>query len=144
MTIQAVQDTGLGNIEDKVARNYRKTLPLGVIAAVTPSTQKIYNFIKNIINAIKCRNAIIIAPSLAAAKVVCILTYIHHELDFVQTPRAGANAAHLRKPCADTSITATDRSDYRHLLIKKITLAAQSGTLSHFLGCSRQCRQHHQ
>lgn len=116
LATQAVADTGLGDIEDKVAKNYRKTIgllrdlqgkrtvgvindipdqgiieiarPVGIVAAVTPSTNPIATVINNIINAVKCRNAIIIAPSPAAAKVCArMLEYIHHELDFVQAPR---------------------------------------------------------
>ncbi|QTF09215.1 aldehyde dehydrogenase family protein [Brenneria izadpanahii] len=116
LAIQAVADTGLGDVEDKVAKNYRKTIgllrdlqgkrtvgvineipdqgiieiarPVGVVAAVTPSTNPVATVINNIINALKCRNAIILAPSPAAAKVCArMLEYIHHELDFVQAPR---------------------------------------------------------
>ncbi|MCL2899354.1 acylating sulfoacetaldehyde dehydrogenase [Brenneria tiliae] len=116
LAAQAVADTGLGDINDKVAKNYRKTIgllrdlqgkrsvgvineiaekgiieiarPVGVVAAITPSTNPVATVINNIINAVKCRNAIIIAPSPAAAKVCArMLEYIHHELDFVQAPR---------------------------------------------------------
>ncbi len=88
---QAVQDTGLGNVADKVLKNHRKTLgllrdlqgaisvgvlsddaatgiteiarPVGVVAAITPSTNPGATPANNIINALKCKNAIIIAPS---------------------------------------------------------------------------------
>jgi sulfoacetaldehyde dehydrogenase len=87
----AVRDTGLGDVEDKVAKNHRKTLgllrdlagvrtvgiiaeypekgiveiarPVGVVAAVTPSTNPGATPANQIINAVKCRNAIILAPS---------------------------------------------------------------------------------
>ncbi|MGZ5649969.1 MAG: acylating sulfoacetaldehyde dehydrogenase [Usitatibacter sp.] len=87
----AVRDTGLGDVEDKVAKNYRKTLgllrdlrgartagvidddprtgitriarPVGVVAAVTPSTNPAATPANNIVNALKGRNAIVIAPS---------------------------------------------------------------------------------
>lgn len=158
LAIQAVQDTGLGNIEDKVAKNYRKTLgllrdlqgkrtvgvineipekgiieiarPVGVIAAVTPSTNPIATVINNIINAIKCRNAIIIAPSPAAAKVCArMLAYIHHELDFVQAPRTLVQMLPIPVSRAQTQAL-LQQAD---LIIatgsqKNIALAAQSDT----------------
>ena len=88
---QAVHDTGLGNADDKFTKNYRKTLgllrdlkntpsvgvikelpekglveiarPIGVVGAVTPSTNPIATPLNNTLNAIKGRNAIILAPS---------------------------------------------------------------------------------
>lgn len=87
----AVRDSGLGNVEDKIAKNYRKTLglvrdiatvktvgviaeypdkgiteiarPVGVVAAITPSTNPGATPANQIINALKCGNAIILAPS---------------------------------------------------------------------------------
>ncbi|MGQ0543778.1 MAG: acylating sulfoacetaldehyde dehydrogenase [Betaproteobacteria bacterium] len=87
----AVRDTGLGNVEDKLAKNHRKTLgllrdikgvrtsgviaedpdkgiteiarPVGVVAAITPSTNPGATPANQIINALKCGNAIILAPS---------------------------------------------------------------------------------
>jgi len=87
----AVRDTGLGNVEDKIAKNHRKTLgllrdikgvrttgviaqypdkgiteiarPVGVVAAITPSTNPGATPANQIINALKCGNAIILAPS---------------------------------------------------------------------------------
>ena len=88
---QAVKDTGLGNSDDKFNKNYRKTLgllrdlknapsvgvikeipqkglveiarPVGIIGALTPSTNPIATPLNNTLNAIKGRNAIILAPS---------------------------------------------------------------------------------
>lgn len=87
----AVAVTGLGNAADKVIKNTRKTLgllrdmqgektlgiirtdrasgitevlrPLGVIGAVTPSTNPVATPLNNILNALKTGNAIILAPS---------------------------------------------------------------------------------
>jgi len=87
----AVRDSGLGNVEDKIAKNHRKTLgllrditgvktvgviaeypdkgvteiarPAGVVAAITPSTNPGATPANQIINAVKCGNAIILAPS---------------------------------------------------------------------------------
>ncbi len=86
----AVRDTGLGNVDDKITKNHRKTLgllrdlagaksvgviaedperglieiarPVGVVAAITPSTNPGATPANNIINALKGRNAIIVGP----------------------------------------------------------------------------------
>ncbi|WP_322031342.1 acylating sulfoacetaldehyde dehydrogenase [Paraburkholderia sp. J76] len=88
---RAVRDTGLGNADDKFRKNYRKTLGLlrdlhgkktsgviaqdeakgiveiaravGVVAAITPSTNPAATPANNIVNALKCGNAVIVAPS---------------------------------------------------------------------------------
>lgn len=112
----AVRDSGLGNVEDKVAKNYRKTLgllrdlagvktvgviaedpqkgiteiarPVGVVAALTPSTNPGATPANQIINCIKCRNAIILAPSpkgySTAEKLV---EFMHASLAKVGAPR---------------------------------------------------------
>ncbi|MDH3694151.1 MAG: aldehyde dehydrogenase family protein [Gammaproteobacteria bacterium] len=87
----AVEDTGLGNVTDKITKNTRKTFgtlrdllrvksvgiieelpdkglvkyakPVGVVAAVTPSTNPAATPVNKAMMAIKGRNAIIIAPS---------------------------------------------------------------------------------
>ncbi len=87
----AVDDTGLGNVADKVVKNQRKTLgtlrdllrtktvgviehqpekgltkyakPVGVVAAITPSTNPAATPINKAMMAVKARNAIVIAPS---------------------------------------------------------------------------------
>ncbi len=87
----AVADTGLGNVEDKRTKNYRKTLgllrdlkgaksvgiiaedperglieiarPVGVVGAIVPSTNPAATPANKAINALKGRNAIILAPS---------------------------------------------------------------------------------
>lgn len=117
---QAVRDTGLGNVEDKVLKNYRKTLgllrdlkgvkttgvitedpangiceiarPVGVVAAITPSTNPAATPANKIINALKCGNAVIVAPSpkgLGASRL--LVEFIHAQfrkcgipLDLVQ------------------------------------------------------------
>ena len=84
-------DTGIGNVEDKVRKNHRKTLgllrdlkgarsvgviaedpargiveiarPVGVVCAITPSTNPGATPANKIINALKGRNAVIVAPS---------------------------------------------------------------------------------
>ncbi len=87
----AVNETGLGNADDKVRKNHNKTLglmrdlkgvksfghvgddenlglstylrPKGVIAAIVPSTNPLATPVNNTINALKTGNAIILAPS---------------------------------------------------------------------------------
>lgn len=105
----SVRDTGLGNVEDKVRKNHRKTLgllrdlhgvtttgvisedaargiieiarPVGVVAAITPSTNPAATPANKIINALKGGNAVIVAPSpkgWSAAEL--LLRFVHHEL----------------------------------------------------------------
>ena len=92
----AVEDTGLGNVADKITKNTRKTFgtlrdlsraktvgiieelpdlglvkyakPVGVVAAVTPSTNPAATPVNKAMMAIKGRNAIIIAPSPAGLR----------------------------------------------------------------------------
>lgn len=111
----AVEATGLGNVEDKIRKNHRKTLgllrdlrgaasvgvishdaarglteiarPVGVIAAVTPSTNPAATPANNIINALKGRNAIILAPSpMGASTCALLVDYVHRELNRVGLP----------------------------------------------------------
>ena len=88
---RAVEDTGLGDVDDKFRKNYRKTLgllrdltgalsvgvisedsergiieiarPVGVVGAITPSTNPVATPTNKVMNALKGRNAIILAPS---------------------------------------------------------------------------------
>jgi len=112
----AVDSTGLGDAEDKVLKNRRKTLgllrdlkniktvgiinedkkkgiieiakPVGVVGAVTPSTNPAATPVNNIINALKCRNSIIISPSPAGGKVFKeLLILINKELDKIKAPK---------------------------------------------------------
>ena len=85
----AVSDTGIGNVDDKVIKNTRKTFgtlrdlmrvktvgkidesngiaryakPVGVVAAITPSTNPAATPVNKSMMALKGGNAIIIAPS---------------------------------------------------------------------------------
>tara|TARA_R110000851_G_scaffold131698_12_gene265891 strand:- start:2016 stop:3458 length:1443 start_codon:yes stop_codon:yes gene_type:complete len=87
----SVATTGIGNVPDKITKNHRKTLglmrdiaeaktfgvirddpatgiteiarPIGVIGAVVPSTNPGATPANNIINALKCGNAIVLSPS---------------------------------------------------------------------------------
>ncbi len=113
----AVEDTGLGKYEDKVDKNRRKSLgtlrdlleptarsvgvievdeekgitkiakPVGVVAAVTPSTNPAATPANKTMMALKGRNAIIIAPSPKGASTCkLLLRYIHEELAKVGAP----------------------------------------------------------
>ncbi|MDC1098493.1 aldehyde dehydrogenase family protein [Candidatus Pelagibacter ubique] len=111
----AVKDTGLGNVRDKILKNKRKTIgllrdlkniktlgiiskdtkkgltyiarPVGLIGAMTPATNPIATSLNKIINALKCRNAIILSPSPKAAKVcVKIVNLTHKALRRVGAP----------------------------------------------------------
>lgn len=112
----AVKDTGLGNAEDKFKKNHRKTLglvrdlrraktvglishdpttgiseyarPVGVVAAITPSTNPGATPINKILNALKCRNAVIVAPSPKGQSTCArLIELVHHQLDLVGAPR---------------------------------------------------------
>ena len=112
----AVQETGLGNSDDKIIKNRRKTLgllrdlkniktvgvinedkekgiieiakPVGVVAAVTPSTNPAATPINNIINALKGRNSIIVSPSPSGSKVFKdLLILINSELNKIGAPK---------------------------------------------------------
>ena len=113
----AVEDTGLGKYEDKVDKNRRKSLgtlrdlldptarsvgvievdeekgitkiakPVGVVAAVTPSTNPAATPANKTMMTLKGRNAIIIAPSPKGSSTCkLLLAYIREELDKVGAP----------------------------------------------------------
>ena len=111
----AVRDTGLGNVEDKINKNHRKTLglmrdlkgaistgvinddpalgiteiarPVGVVCAVVPSTNPGATPANNIINALKCGNAIILSPSPKGITTsALLLDYIHAEFKRINAP----------------------------------------------------------
>ena len=112
----AVKDTGLGDVADKFKKNFRKTLglvrdlsyaktvgiisedlktglteyarPVGVVAAITPSTNPGATPINKILNALKCRNAVVIAPSPKGQSTCArLLEFVHQQLDQVKAPR---------------------------------------------------------
>ena len=56
--------------------------PVGVVAAITPSTNPGATPANNIINALKCRNAIILAPSPKGHRTLALLLeFVHAELE---------------------------------------------------------------
>ncbi|MBL8339912.1 MAG: aldehyde dehydrogenase family protein [Rubrivivax sp.] len=111
----AVADTGIGNVADKVAKNHRKTLgllrdlqgaksvgviaedaarglveiarPVGVVCAVTPSTNPGATPANKIINALKGRNAVIVAPSPKGASTAHRLAqFVRAQLERIGAP----------------------------------------------------------
>ncbi len=112
----AVADTGIGNVEDKVRKNYRKTFgllrdlrgalsvgvigedparglseiarPVGVVCAITPSTNPGATPANKIINALKGRNAVIVAPSPKGWSTCArLIEFIHAQFDRIGAPR---------------------------------------------------------
>ena len=113
----AVQTTGLGNVPDKITKNHRKTLGLmrdisdaktygiiddnaqtgitkiaramGVIGAVVPSTNPAATPANNVINALKCGNAIVLSPSPKGVPACeTLIAYIHAEFDKIGEDKA--------------------------------------------------------
>ncbi|WP_348815602.1 aldehyde dehydrogenase family protein [Halomonas sp. H10-59] len=112
----AVATTGLGKVSDKIAKNHRKTLgllanlegkrtvgivsedpstgiveisrPIGVVGAVVPSTNPAATPTNKTINALKGRNAIVLAPS-PKGYAVCerLVNYMQDELARIGAPR---------------------------------------------------------
>ena len=112
----SVQATGLGCVADKIVKNQRKTIgtlrdltgapsvgvvgddpalgiteyakPVGVVAAVCPSTNPAATPANKTIMALKGGNAVILSPSPKGASTCALLVrYIHAELDKVGAPR---------------------------------------------------------
>ncbi len=112
----AVADTGVGNVEDKVRKNHRKTFgllrdlhgarsvgviaedpargiveiarPVGVVCAITPSTNPGATPANKIINALKGRNAVIVAPSPKGWSTAArLIEFIHRQFDRIGAPR---------------------------------------------------------
>jgi sulfoacetaldehyde dehydrogenase len=112
----AGRDTGLGKVEDKITKNQRKTLgtlrdltgaksvgiihedpekglveyakPVGVVAAVCPSTNPAATPANKTMMALKGRNAVVLSPSPKGESTCRLLVdYIHAELDKVGAPR---------------------------------------------------------
>ena len=111
----AVEDTGLGNVESKITKNTRKTFgclrdlsraktvgvieelphkglvkyakPVGVVAAVTPSTNPAATPVNKAMFAVKGRNAVIIAPSPAGLRTTTrTVDYMRAELTKIGLP----------------------------------------------------------
>ena len=115
LAAMAVEDTGLGNAADKVVKNQRKTFgtlrdlmrvksvgnveeqperglvkyakPVGVVGAVTPSTNPAATPVNKAMMALKGRNAIVIAPSPAGlATTTRTVDFMRAELQKIGAP----------------------------------------------------------
>jgi len=111
----AVSDTGIGNVDDKIRKNHRKTFgllhdlrgarsvgviaedeargiveiarPVGVVAAITPSTNPAATPANKIINALKGRNAVIVAPSPKGWSTCArLIEFIYQQFDRIGAP----------------------------------------------------------
>jgi len=142
----AVRDTGLGVVEDKITKNHRKTLgllrdlkgaksvgviaeypqlgiveiarPVGVVAAITPSTNPGATPANKIINALKGRNAVIVAPSPKGASTCAALVgYVSAELAKVGAP-----------PNLVQMLPAPITKDATHALMRQADLVVATGS----------------
>ncbi len=144
----AVRDSGLGNVEDKITKNHRKTLgllrdiagvktvgviaeypeqglteiarPVGVVAAITPSTNPGATPANQIINALKCGNAIILAPSPKGYSTLALL------LEFVNDNLAKLGAP----PDLVQMLPAPVTKESTHELMRRADLVAATGSQS--------------
>jgi sulfoacetaldehyde dehydrogenase len=144
----AVRDTGLGNVADKIAKNHRKTLGLmrdlvhatsvgvishdvdtglteiarsvGVVGAITPSTNPGATPANMIINALKGKNAIIVAPSPKGYSTAqLLLQFVHAELEKLNAPR---ELVQLLPAPVNKAIT--------HALLQQVDLIVATGSQS--------------
>jgi sulfoacetaldehyde dehydrogenase len=144
----AVRDTGLGNVADKIAKNHRKTLGLlrdlaqamsvgvishdaetglteiarsvGVVGAITPSTNPGATPANMIINAMKGKNAIILAPSPKGYSTAqLLLQWVHAEFDKLSAPR---DLVQLLPAPVNKAIT--------HELLQQVDLIVATGSQS--------------
>ena len=142
----AVKDTGLGVVADKITKNHRKTLgllrdlkgarsvgviaehpelgiveiarPVGVVAAITPSTNPGATPANKIINALKGRNAVIVAPSpKGASTCAALLGFIDAELEKVGAP-----------PGLVQMLPAPITKDATHALMRQANLVVATGS----------------
>ncbi len=111
----AVADTGLGNVADKIIKKQRKTFgtlrdlsrvnsvgiieeskekgivkyakPIGIVAALTPSTNPGATPVNKAMMALKGRNAVIVAPSpLGYDTTACAVNFMRAELELIGLP----------------------------------------------------------
>ncbi len=148
----AVQTTGLGNVQDKITKNHRKTLgvlrdikhsrtigvidddpktgiteiarPIGVVGAVVPSTNPVATPTNNVVNALKCGNAIILSPSPKGTESCrTLLGYIYQEFDkiglnhdlvqMIPSPVSKAKAQRLMKKTDLLVVTGSQNNVHR-------------------------------
>ena len=150
LAVMAVKDTGLGDANDKFKKNYRKTLgllrdlsqarsvgviandpatgiteyarPVGVVGAITPSTNPAATPINKILNALKGRNAIVLAPSpKGQSTALRLLHYVHSELQ-----RTGMSAS-MAQGLVQTIAAPVDKAK-THALMQQVDLIVATGS----------------
>ena len=153
LTEMAIKDTGIGKYEDKLRKNHRKTLgllrdlkgaksvgviaeypekglieiarPVGVVGAVVPSTNPVATPFNKTINALKGRNAIILAPSPKGQNVCAkLVEIIHDELKRVGAPLELVQHLDLPVNKADT-----------YELMKQVDLIVATGSGNNVRAC---------
>ena len=165
----AVETTGLGNVPDKITKNHRKTLGLmrdikgaatfgvtsddantgiteiarakGVVGAIVPSTNPAATPANNIINALKCGNSIVVAPSpkgIACAEQ--LIEYIHAEFakigedpDLVQmipAPGSKEKTQSLMEACDMIVATGSQNNVHRAQTVGTPAVAVGAGNVT--------------
>ena len=153
LTEMAIKDTGIGKYEDKLRKNYRKTLgllrdlkdaksvgviaeypekgiieiarPVGVVGAVVPSTNPVATPFNKTINALKGRNAIILAPSPKGQQVCAkLVSLIQEALTQVGAPTNLVQHLELPVNKADT-----------YELMKQVDLIVATGSGNNVRAC---------
>ncbi len=142
----AVKDTGLGKVSDKLIKNRRKTIgllrdlrhaksvgviaeypdkglieiarPVGVVGAIVPSTNPVATPTNKVINSLKGRNAVILAPSPKGDQTCAKLV----ELMRVELKRVGAPPDLIQKLPSPVSKQST-----RHLM-ENVDLVVATGS----------------
>jgi sulfoacetaldehyde dehydrogenase len=146
----AVAATGIGNVEDKVRKNHRKTFgllrdlkgaksvgviavddakgiveiarPVGVVCAVTPSTNPGATPANKILNALKGRNAVIVAPSPKGWSTCAKLVELVHE----QLEKTGMTAEVARDLVQVLPAPVTKRSTSELMRLSDLVVATGS------------------
>ena len=165
----AVETTGLGNVPDKITKNHRKTLGLmrdikgaatfgvtsddaatgiteiarakGVVGAIVPSTNPAATPANNIINALKCGNSIVVAPS--PKGIACaerLIEYIHAEFakigedpDLVQmipAPGSKEKTQSLMEACDMIVATGSQNNVHRAQTVGTPAVAVGAGNVT--------------
>ncbi|UPK75466.1 aldehyde dehydrogenase family protein [Nocardioidaceae bacterium SCSIO 66511] len=153
----AVADTGLGNVADKYTKNRRKTMgtlrdlqgapsvgaiaelpdlglteyakPMGVVAAVCPSTNPAATPANKTLMALKAGNAVILSPSPKGASTCrLLLRYIHEQLAAVGAPADLVQA--IDQPSKDLTYELMRQADFVVVTgsQKNVRAAYSSGT----------------
>ena len=165
----AVTTTGLGNVPDKILKNHRKTLglmrdlrgvktygvirdepalgiaevarPMGVIGAIVPSTNPAATPANNIINALKCGNSIIVAPSPKGVS-TCerLLAFVHEQfakigedpdlVSMVSAPSSKEKTQRLMESCDLIVATGSQNNVHRAQTAGKPALAVGAGNVT--------------